>query len=365
MNFIWWVNRQDAEGNNVFEGGFLGLDNIGPFDRSAGVPAGDVLEQSDGTAWMAMYTLNLMDIARILAAEDDTYADLVTKFFEHFALIVEAAQTSGLWHEQDGFYYDILRTPDGRTVPLRVRSVVGLLPLSATTTVPSSAVAARPGLAERIQWYRTNKPAYADVLCGRTTPAGDLRLFSMVGAEQLPRLLDRMLDENEFLSGHGLRALSKAHRDAPLTLTVDGVDYSVDYEPGESRTAMFGGNSNWRGPVWFPVNYLLIDALDRHHGFFGETATAAYPTRSENQATLGQIADDLSQRLVSLFLEGADGDRPVFGTTTLFQTHPDWHGLIPFHEYFHGDTGAGLGASHQTGWTALVINLILRKRNRT
>ena len=370
LNFTWWINRLDAEGKNVFEGGFLGLDNIGPFDRSAGVPAGGQLEQSDGTAWMALFTLTMMDMALILATEDSAYAEMVTKFFEHFALIVEAANTQGLWNEEDGFYYDVIRVPGQEAVPLRVRSVVGLLPLTATATVSSAALAAIPELEQRVAWYRTNKPHYADVLAGRMMPASDLRLLTMVRHDQFPRLLERMLDENEFLSDHGLRALSRAHLASPFTVRLGEADYSVGYEPAESRSTLFGGNSNWRGPVWFPVNYMLIDALDRHHRFFGDRLRVPYPTLAaphgapSREATLGEIADDLSHRLVSLFLNDADGRRPVFGQTELFQKNPDWHDLIPFHEYFHGDTGAGLGASHQTGWTALVINLILRRSER-
>jgi hypothetical protein len=365
LNFTWWVNRLDAEGKNVFEGGFLGLDNIGPFDRSAGVPAGGQLEQSDGTAWMALFTLTMMDMALILATEDSAYGEMVTKFFEHFALIVEAANTQGLWNEEDGFYYDVVRVPGQEAVPLRVRSVVGLLPLSATATVSSAALAAVPELEQRVAWYRTNKPHYADVLRGRMRPASDLRLLTMVRHDQFPRLLERMLDEDEFLSPHGLRALSRAHLAEPFTVRLGEQDYSVGYEPAESRSTLFGGNSNWRGPIWFPVNYLLIDALDRHHRFFGDRLRVPYPAGdvSGHEATLGEIADDLSRRLVSLFLDDADGRRPVFGRTELFQKNPDWHDLIPFHEYFHGDTGAGLGASHQTGWTALVVNLILRPRS--
>jgi hypothetical protein len=321
---------------------------------------------------MALFTLTMMEMALILSASDSAYGEMVTKFFEHFALIVEAANTQGLWNEEDGFYYDVIRVPGQEAVPLRVRSVVGLLPLTATATVSSSALAGIPELEQRVAWYRTNKPHYADVLAGRMMPASDLRLLTMVRHDQLPRLLERMLDEQEFLSGHGLRALSRAHLAAPFTVRLGEADYSVGYEPAESGSTLFGGNSNWRGPVWFPVNYLLIDALDRHHSFFGDRLRVPYPTPADgaprgaarHEATLGEIADDLSRRLVSLFLNDADGRRPVFGQADLFQKNPDWHDLIPFHEYFHGDTGAGLGASHQTGWTALVINLILRRPGR-
>ena len=364
MNFTWWVNRTDADGNNVFEGGFLGLDNVGPFDRDDGVPAGETLEQSDGTAWMAMYALNLMDIALILAREDAVYNALAPKFLEHFALIVEAAYRNGLWNEEDGFFYDALRASDGKTVPLKVRSVVGLLPLSATTSVPSSTLSAVPELAQRLQWFKTNKPQYTTLLGGPATRNEDRQLLAMVGPEQLPRLLERMLDEDEFLSAHGLRSLSRVYRDDPYSVTVGGKHCTLEYAPAESRTPMFGGNSNWRGPVWFPVNYLVIDALDRYQEFFGDGMRVPYPSGSANRATLGEVADDLASRLVALFRDDAAGNRPVFGGEELFQRNAAWHALIPFHEYFHGDTGAGLGAAHQTGWTALVINLILRKGDR-
>jgi len=363
MNFTWWVNHADSDGDNVFEGGFLGLDNIGPFDREHGVPPGTFLQQSDGTAWMAMYSLNMMEMALILAREDSTYHDLVPKFYEHFALIAEAAYRIGLWSEEDGFFYDVLQVPDTGLVPVRVRSVVGLLPLAAATSVPTRHLRSIADLVNRVRWYRSNRPEYTELLGGADTRNGDRQLLAMVGPERLPRLLTRMLDEDEFLSGHGLRALSREHHGHPFCLTVDGSDYTVEYEPGESRTVLFGGNSNWRGPVWFPINYMLIDALDRYHEFFGDEWRTAFPAPDGPPATLRQIANDIAHRLVSLFLKDADGRRPVFGDVKLFQHDPAWHDLIPFHEYFHGDTGAGLGASHQTGWTALVVNLILRRQD--
>jgi hypothetical protein len=362
MNFTWWVNRKDNDGNNVFEGGFLGLDNVGPFDRGA-VPANEgTLEQSDGTAWMAMYALNLLEITLVLAHYDRAYLDLAPKFFEHFTYIAMAAYDAGLWDEDDAFFYDVLGTKDG-PVPLKVRSVVGLLPLAATTTLSSLVLARLPELAARLRWFLANKPEYADVIGARRIQSGQQhRLLSMVGGQRLPRVLVRMLDEKEFLSPYGLRALSKAHLAEPFTVTLNGSEFSVGYEPGESMTEAFGGNSNWRGPVWFPVNFLLIEALRRFSRFFGDDLRVEYPTGSGRKLPLGEIADDLSHRLVALFLNDANGRRPVFGDVALFQNDPDWHGLIPFCEYFHGDTGAGLGASHQTGWTALVANLILRKR---
>jgi hypothetical protein len=364
MNFTWWVNHADSDGDHVFEGGFLGLDNIGPFDRDSGVPAGTFLQQSDGTAWMAMYTLNLMDMALVLARHDPTYEALVPTFFEHFALIAEAAYRNGLWSEDDGFFYDVLKLRNRSLIPVRVKSVVGLLPLSAATSVASATLAALPELVRRVRWYEANIPRYGELLGGPATRVGDRQLLAMVGPTRLRRLLDRMLNEEEFLSDHGLRALSRAHLDHQFSVTLNGVKHSVGYEPAESRSVMFGGNSNWRGPVWFPVNYMLIDALDRYHDFFGDDWTMPYPAPSGPESNLRQIADDLAQRLVSLFLDDADGNRPVFGEQPLFQRDTAWHDLIPFHEYFHGDTGAGLGASHQTGWTALVINLILRKSGR-
>ncbi|GAA2016098.1 glucosidase [Catenulispora yoronensis] len=361
MNFTWWVNRVDADGNNVFEGGFLGLDNIGPFDRDAGVPVGDLLEQSDGTAWMAMYALNLMDISLVLAEHDPVYREMVMKFFEHFGLIAAAANTIGLWNEEDGFFYDVLRTRNGATIPMKVRSVVGLLPLVATTSVRADAMQAVPELTKRVQWFFENQSDKANLLMGCVDMNQSHRLLTMVTFEQRPRILARMLDEAEFLSEHGLRALSRYHKEQPFRLNINGNDYSVDYQPGESNTSMFGGNSNWRGPVWFPVNYLLIDALDTHQDFFGDGITMPYPSGTERQASYGEIADDLSDRLVGIFLNDRAGRRPVFGDVKLFQEDPAWHDQIPFHEYFHGDTGAGLGAAHQTGWTALAINLLLRK----
>ena len=362
MNFTWWVNHADSDGDNVFEGGFLGLDNISPFDRDGGVPPGTFLQQSDGTAWMAMYSLNMMEMALILARQDSTYHDLVPKFYEHFALIAEAAYRIGLWSEQDGFFYDVLQVPDQGLVPVRVRSVVGLLPLTAATSVPTSSLSSITALVNRVRWYASNRPEYTELLGGDDTRSEGRQLLAMVGPDRLSRLLTRMLDEREFLSGHGLRAVSREHHDHPFSLTVGGTRYVLEYEPGESRTVMFGGNSNWRGPVWFPVNYMLIDALDRYHEFFGDSWRTPFPAPDGPPATLHHIANDIAHRLVSLFLKDADGRRPVFGDTKLFQHDPAWHDLIPFHEYFHGDTGAGLGASHQTGWTALVVNLILRRR---
>jgi mannosylglycerate hydrolase MGH1-like protein len=363
MNFTWWVNRKDSGGNNVFEGGFLGLDNVGPFDRGAALPVSGVLEQSDGTAWMAMFALNMFEITLVLANRDRVYVDLATKFLEHFAYIAGAAYEQGLWDENDGFFYDVIRQPDGCKVPLRVRSVVGLLPLAANTVLSSVTLARLPEVANRLRWFLTTKPEYADALGARRIQEGQqLRLLCAVGPDQLPRILGRMLDPDEFLSPHGLRTLSKAHLANPYTVTLAGNDFTVGYEPAESATGLFGGNSNWRGPVWFPVNHLIIEGLRRYHEFFGDDVLVEYPTGSGTKITLGDIADDLSRRLVALFLLDANGRRPVHGSYELFQTDPNWRDLIPFHEYFHGDTGAGLGGSHQTGWTALVVDHIMTLR---
>ena len=364
LNFTWWVNRKDTGGNNVFEGGFLGLDNVGPFDRSAALPVAGTLEQSDGTGWMAMYALNLLDIAIVLAEHDRAYVDTATKFFEHFAYIAAAAYSQGLWDAEDAFFYDVLRLADGTQVPLKVRSVVGLLPLAAVTRLTTRTMRRLPELGARLRWFLTNRPEYADVIGARRLgPDGtQQRLLSMVGPEQVVRLLARMLDTDEFLSEYGLRTLSRAHLDKPFTVTLGGQEFSVGYEPAESTSGLFGGNSNWRGPIWMPTNFLLITALRDHAAFFGDNLQVEYPTRSGVKRTLDEIADDLSARLISLFTRDGWGRRPIYGAAQLFQTHPDWRDLICFPEYFHGDNGAGLGAWHQTGWTALVADLILTLR---
>jgi hypothetical protein len=363
LNFTWWVNRKDAEGNNVFEGGFLGLDNIGPIDRSAILPDAAHLEQSDGTAWMALYALNLLEIALILAEHDRAYEDMATKFVEHFAYIADAMRMQGLWSEEDGFFYDVLSFADGGRQPLRVRSMVGLFPLCATTTLGQSTLERLPAFAERFEWFLANKPAFQAVVgATHTRDGGTGRLLSIVDGERLCRVLAVMCDPAEFLSGHGIRALSAWHREHPFTIWLGGEAHSVDYEPAESTTGLFGGNSNWRGPVWFPTNYLLIEALRRYARFYGDDLRIEHPTGSGQRHTLTEVADDLSARLVSIFLDDG-GRRPVYGPSELF-SRPDWHDLIPFHEYFHGDTGRGLGASHQTGWTGLVADLILHRTDR-
>jgi hypothetical protein len=363
LNFTWWVNRKDAEGRNVFEGGFLGLDNIGPLDRSAALPVDGRLQQSDGTAWMGMFCLNLLEMSLALAEHDAAYEDMATKFFEHFAYIASAIHDCGLWDEEDGFYYDVLLTDSGERVPLRVRSMVGVLPLAATTTLGNATMERLPYFAEHFTWFIEHKPAFAGNVAHRHHRDGDEgRLLSFVSPERLRRLLATVLDPAELLSPHGLRALAAGHRDAPFSVDLAGMTASVGYEPAESTTGLFGGNSNWRGPIWFPVNYLVIEALGRFGRYFGDDFTVEHPTGSGTQRTLTEVADDLARRLVSIFLDDESGRRPVFGGYDKFQADPALHDMIPFHEYFHGDTGQGLGAAHQTGWTGLVADLISRRR---
>jgi hypothetical protein len=370
LNFTWWVNRKDAEGRNVFQGGFLGLDNIGVFDRSAPLPTGGHLEQSDGTSWMAMYCLNMLAIALELADGNAAYEDVASKFWEHFlyianAMNIEDADGSSLWDDEDGFYYDVLHLPDGSHHRMKVRSMVGLIPLFAVETLEPELLERLPEFKRRLEWFVANRPDLtANVACMRTPGMGERRLLAVVWPERLARVLDKMLDEAEFLSPHGIRALSRRHADAPYVLTVDGHEHRVQYEPAESSTGLFGGNSNWRGPVWFPVNFLLMEALQKYHHYFGDAFRVECPARSGNKLTLDQVALVLSQRLSSIFLRDAEGRRAVFGNNQTFQFDPSWRDLVPFHEYFDGDTGAGVGASHQTGWTALVAKLLHQSGSR-
>jgi len=364
INFTWWVNRKDSEGNNVFEGGFLGLDNVGPFDRSARLAVAGHLEQSDGTAWMAMYCLNLLEIALVLADHDDTYEDVATKFFEHFAYISTAMNTQGLWDDAIGFYRDVFRCEGGESVPLPSLSMVGLVPLFAVTGLGAATLDRHPDFGGRVRWFLANKPEFADVVAGlgRDRDGGDGadRLLSIIDPDRLRVVLSKLVDERHFLSPYGIRSLSRHHHDHPLDVELGGETFHLEYEPAESRTSQFGGNSNWRGPVWFPLNYLTIEALRRYQTYLGDDFRAEYPTGSGTTRNLGEIADDLCARLVSLFLRGPSGARPALGTDGPFGTDERWHDLVLFHEYFHGDDGRGLGASHQTGWTGLVANLIMR-----
>ncbi len=366
LNFTWWVNRKDISGKNVFQGGFLGLDNIGIFDRSAQLPTGGYLNQADGTSWMGMYCLNMLEIALELAKEDDTYEDIASKFFEHFLYIADAIDGIGeadiaLWDEEDGFYYDALHLPDGRQFPLKVRSMVGLIPLYAIAVLKLETLQQFPGFKRRMDWFIHNRLDLKENVACMETPGVDAkRLLAIAHRGKLQRILQRMLDENEFFSPFGIRAVSKHHQEHPYNLELHGHNYSVSYEPAESTTGLFGGNSNWRGPVWFPVNYLIIEALWRFHAYFGDSFKVECPTGSGNQMTLQSVAIALSQRLVALFERDRSGRRPVYGGTEMFQTDPHWRDYILFHEYFHGDNGAGIGASHQTGWTGLVATLILQ-----
>ncbi|MDQ1485040.1 MAG: hypothetical protein QOJ62_733 [Actinomycetota bacterium] len=350
LNFTWWVNQVDRDGNNLFQGGFLGLDNIGPFDRSTLSPDAGELEQSDGTAWMAMYCLDMLDMALVLAMHDRTYEDVATKFFEHFAHIATAANIQGLWDDTDGFFYDQLRLPTGERVHVRIRSLVGLIALCAVSHVGQAHLDTLPGFAGRLRWFLANRP---DLTSSVVQTATDDTLFAMVDPERLRRLLERMLDASEFFSPHGIRSISAYHRDHPFEFELDGAHYRVAYEPGESSTGLFGGNSNWRGPVWLPLNALLVEALRRYDRHLGKDFVVELPTGSGRHATLGEVADELTHRLTGLLLPDGDGRIPASGRRS-------WPaGLLWFHEYFHGDTGAGLGASHQTGWTALLAHLLL------
>jgi Glycosyl hydrolase family 63 C-terminal domain len=364
LNFTWWVNRKDAEGRNVFQGGFLGLDNIGVFDRSAPLPTGGHIEQSDATSWMGMYCLNMLTIALELAREDSAYEDVASKFFEHFVYICRAMNNLGgegieLWNKEDGFFYDVLHLQDSHHFPLKVRSMVGLIPLFAVETLESDIVDKLLGFKRRLQWFVENRPELSEHLETQTTPEATVRRFlSLVNRDRLRQVLRYMLDEKEFLSPYGIRALSQIHRDHPYTLSVNGMEHRVDYEPAECSTGLFGGNSNWRGPIWFPVNYLLIESLQKFHYYLGDSYKVECPTGSGQMLTLWEVAAELSRRLSRIFLRGADGRRPVYGGTEKFQRDPHWQDLILFYEYFHGDNGAGIGASHQTGWTGLVAKLL-------
>jgi hypothetical protein len=364
LNFTWWVNRKDAEGHNIFQGGFLGLDNIGVFDRSAPLPTGGHIEQSDGTSWMGMYALNLMTIALELARTKPAYEDVATKFFEHFMYIAQAMNNLGadgiqLWDDEDQFPYDVLHLGDGRNQRLKVRSLVGLIPLFAVETIEPAMLEHLPHFRRRMQWFLEHKPELARLVSRWHEPGlGNRRLLALMRGRRMKRILRRMLDETEFLSDYGVRAISKHHERNPYVLHVNGMEHRVDYEPAESRSGLFGGNSNWRGPIWFPVNYLIIESLQKFHHYYSDDFRVECPTGSGRYLTLWEISQELSRRLTRIFLRAEDGRRPVYGGLEKFQSDPHWRDYVLFHEYFHGDNGAGLGASHQTGWTALVAKLI-------
>ena len=363
LNFSWWVNRKDAAGRNVFQGGFLGLDNIGIFDRSAPLPTGGHIEQSDATSWMGMYCLNMMAIALELARERPVYEDVASKFFEHFVLICEAinniaGEHIALWDDFDAFYYDVLLTPHGRRIPIKIRSMVGLIPLLAVETLDTEALDRLPGFAKRMQWFIENRRDLSSHIETKTEGGHVRRLLSLVNRVRLKQVLKYMLDENEFLSPHGIRSLSRCHSTNPYIAFVGGNEYRVDYEPAESTTGVFGGNSNWRGPIWFPVNFLIIEALQKFHYYLGDRYKVEFPTGSGQFLTLWDVAAEISRRLTRIFLQDASGRRPVYGGAEKFQSDPHWRDMILFYEYFHGDNGAGIGASHQTGWTGLVAKLL-------
>jgi hypothetical protein len=368
LNFTWWVNRKDSEGRNVFQGGFLGLDNIGVFDRSAQLPTGGHIDQSDGTSWMAMYALNLMRIALELARTNSVYEDVATKFFEHFLHIAEAmtgmcADGAGLWDDEDKFFYDVLHLPDGTKTRLKVRSMVGLIPLFAVETLEPELLDEVPEFKRRLEWFLQYRPDLAALVSHWNVEGrGHRRLLSLLRGHRMKRLLKRMLDETEFLSEYGVRALSKVHEHSPYTFDVHGMRLSVRYRPAESDSGLFGGNSNWRGPIWFPVNYLLIESLQKFHHYYGDDFKVECPTGSGRFLTIEQVAEELSQRLARLFLRGADGRRAVLGDSERLQVDPHFRDYVPFHEYFHGDTGRGVGASHQTGWTGLIAKLLMPRR---
>jgi hypothetical protein len=366
------VNRKDAEGNNLFGGGFLGLDNIGIFDRSKPLPTGGHLEQADGTAWMAFYCGTMLFIALELASEDPAYEDVASKFFEHYVAISDAMNSlggDGLWDEQDGFYYDQLHV-DHQRKSLRIRSMVGIIPLFVCGILEDEVLVRLPGFRKRLQWFLDNRPDLAHhIVSGsfrrgpRASAPGDGelvqgRLLSLASRERLVRTLRYVLDESEFLSPHGVRSLSRFHAEHPFVLDAMGTRYSVEYAPGESVSGLFGGNSNWRGPVWLPLNYLLIESLERYHLFYGSELTVECPTGSGCYMTLDEVARELERRLATIFLPDSSGARPVHGGDERYARDPHWKDLVLFYEYFHGDTGRGVGASHQTGWTSLVVRFI-------
>jgi len=365
LNFTWWVNRKDNLGRNIFQGGFLGLDNIGVFDRSAQLPTGGYINQSDGTSWMAMYALNLMRIALELAEHNHVYEDIASKFFEHFLNIAEAmscifSDDVGLWDDEDQFFYDVLCLPNNQRVRLRVRSMVGLIPLFAVETLEPELLEKLPGFTRRLEWFLMHRPDLASLVSHWQSPGrGERRLLSLLRGHRMKKLLKRMLDESEFLSDYGIRALSKAHLEHPFHLKVGNVDQSVRYTPAESDSRQFGGNSNWRGPIWFPTNYLIIESLQKFHHYYGNDFTVECPTGSGHFLTINEVATELSRRLSRIFLKDDRGERPVMRHQPQLQEDPNYRDCIPFYEYFHGDTGRGAGASHQSGWTSLIAKLLM------
>jgi hypothetical protein len=369
LNFTWWINRKDYNGNNIFQGGFLGMDNIGVFDRSKQLPAGGIIEQSDGTSWMAMFTLNMLRIALELARENPVYQSLATKFFEHFLYIAGAMSNVGneginLWDDEDEFFYDVLHTRDNQRLKIKLRSMVGLIPLFAVEVLEEEIFINNPEFSERLLWFLNNRPDLANLISRwHEKGRGERHLLSLLRGHRMKALLKRMLDTNEFLSDYGIRALSKVYEDHPYTFHTNGIDFNVRYTPGEAETSLFGGNSNWRGPIWFPVNYLIIESLERFHHYYGSDFKVEHPTGSGNMKTLKEIAHDLSDRMIAIFKRNRNGKRPVFGKYDKLQHDPHFSDHLLFFEYFHGDNGRGAGATHQTGWTGLVAKLI-QERNK-
>jgi len=365
LNFTWWVNRKDHQGHNIFQGGFLGLDNIGVFDRSAQLPTGGYINQSDGTSWMAMYALNLMRIALELAEHNHVYEDIASKFFEHFLNIAAAmnsmvSEDVGLWDDEDQFFYDVLCLPDNQRVRLRVRSLVGLIPLFAVETLEPELLERLPGFRRRLEWFLMHRPDLAGLVSHwQSRGRGERRLLSLLRGHRMKKLLKRMLDESEFLSDYGIRALSKAHLEHPFELRVGSVCECVKYEPAESESRQFGGNSNWRGPIWFPMNFLIIESLQKFHHYYGDDFKVECPTGSGNFYTINEVAMELSHRLSRIFLRDDKGERPVLRHKPQLQNDPYYQDCVPFYEYFHGDTGRGCGASHQSGWTSLIAKLLM------
>jgi hypothetical protein len=364
LNFTWWVNRKDEEGHNLFSGGFLGLDNIGVFDRSKPLPTGGHLEQADGTAWMAFYSATMLSMALELAKDDPAYEDMASKFFEHFVAIADAMNSlggSGLWDEEDGFYYDRLHV-DGRQVPLRVRSLVGLVPLFAAEVLEDDVIGRLPAFKKRLRWFLENRRDLARHIAYFEGDDGDgghgHHLLAIPSRDRLRRVLRYLLDEGEFLAPGGIRSLSQFHRAHPYVFRVDGEEHRVEYTPGESNSGLFGGNSNWRGPIWFPMNYLVVEALERYHHFYGDELKVECPTGSGRFVTLQEAADEIASRLSRIFLPDTGGRRPCHGDDPRFARDPHWKDLVLFHEYFCGDSGRGIGASHQTGWTALAVRFL-------
>lgn len=369
INFTWWVNRKDAEGNNIFQGGFLGLDNIGVFDRNAVLPQGSYIEQADGTSWMAMYSLNMMRIALELSLYNPVYQDMATKFFEHFLYIASAMasmgdKASGLWDDEDSFYYDALKLPDDQSVKLKIRSIVGLIPLFAVEILDHHLFEKTPEFTKRLKWFLNNRPDLANLVSRwEDKNEGEKHLLSLLRGHRMKKILERMLDENEFLSEYGIRSLSKIYEDHPYQFDMNGTFLQVGYSPAESPISMFGGNSNWRGPVWMPMNYMIIESLQRFHYYYGDDFKIECPARSGQYMSLNEVADFLTNRITKLFLKDKNGERPFNGKNDKLQHDPAFSNYILFYEYFHGDDGHGLGASHQTGWTGLIAKLLQPRRD--